>query len=477
MHKAENEEIFYWIEEEGVEFLDLKIVDFNGRWRHVTLPINESEVDNLIKNGIGFDASNYGYKDVSDSDMLFIPDSETAKLDELGNRKTISLEGDIIEVDKKGRKKAFSQDPRRTARKAREYMRQTGVADNFYVNAELEFYIFDKVRFDYTNNKGFFDVYSNESSWGTPDEENLGYNISPGSGYHAAKPNDRFADLRDEIVSRLERNGVPVEYHHHEIGEAGEMEVELGFGDILSMADNTLFVKYMIRNIAHQWEKSATFMPKPLYDEPANGMHVHQYLTKDGENIFYDSEGYRELSEIALYFIRGLLKHGHSLMAFTNPSTNSYKRLVPGHEAPINFTFGGSNRSVAIRIPGYITDPSRKRIEFRIIDGTCNPYLAYSAMLTAGLDGIMNKIELEEGYGPFEDNLYRLSSEEKSKIETAPKSLEEALQALETDHDYLVENGVFTKEQIAAWIALKRSEIREFYDKPHPYEFILYYDV
>lgn len=477
MDKDDKRRIVETIEKHGVKFFDIKIVDFTGRWRHVTVPVRHSQLD-VIENGIGFDASNYGYKGISESDMLFIPDPKTAKLEHFGERKAVSMTGDIYEVDEKGKKTPFSQDPRRTARKAIEYMRKSNIAHDFYVNTELEFYVFDKVEFGYTCNRGFFEVYSNESRWGTPNGEKLGFSISPGTSYHAPQPNDRFADLRDEIALYLAENGISVQYHHHEIGSAGEMEIELTFGDLLNMADNTLFVKYAIKNIAYQRGKSATFMPKPLYGQPGNGMHIHQYMTKDGGNIFYDPKGYRELSKDALYYIGGLLKHGPSLMAFTNPSTSSFKRLVPGHEAPVSFTFGGPNRSVAIRIPGYITDPLKKRIEFRIIDATCNPYLAYSAMLMAGLDGIINKIDpVEEGYGPYEENLYGLTANEDIKLKKAPKSLEEALQSLERDHGYLSKGEVFTEEQIQAWIALKQREVRAFYDKPHPYEYILYYDM
>jgi len=285
-------------------------------------------------------------------------------------------------------------------------------------------------------------------------------------------------EVRNAIVSYLEREGIAVKYHHHEIGGAGEVEIEIEFQELLAAADNTLFIKHAVRNIAHQHGKSATFMPKPLPGYPGNGMHLHQYLIKDGENIFHDPNGYGRMSKLGLYYIGGLLAHGASLMAFTNPSINSYRRLVPNFEAPVSFTFGLANRSAAIRIPSYNTDPARQRLEFRTIDATCNPYLAYAAVLMAGLDGIEQGIDPERaGYGPCEENLYELPPERRAGIKLAPRSLSEALRALEQDHDYLLRGGVFTEEQLDAWLKTKRKETAEFYDKPHPYEYMLYYDL
>lgn len=463
------------IEEQNIKFVDFKIVDLIGRWRHVTIPASQF-TPNLIEAGVGFDGSSYGYRSIQKSDMLLIPDPTTAKVEGFSREKAISIIGEIYEVGEGGEMKPFSQDPRRTAKRATEYLKRSGVADHCRLSPEFEFYIFDSSRFGYTRNKGFFEIESQES-FGGGGSEDLGYHLRSSSGYHAPRPNDRFMELRNEITAYLEREGVPVKYHHHEIGGAGESEIEVEFNELVEAADNTLFIKYAVKNIAYQRGKSATFMPKPLYDQPANGMHVHSFLMKGSENIFHGSE-YGGLSETGLYYIGGLLKHGASLMAFTNPSTNSYRRLVPGYEAPVNFVFALANRSAAIRIPGYVRDPSQKRVELRTVDATCNPYLAYSAMLMAGLDGIENRIDPgKEGFGPYEKNIYELSEKERTKIKSAPKSLEEALIKLREDHDYLLKGEVFSENQINSWIEAKMGEVEQFYDKPHPYEHLLYYDI
>jgi glutamine synthetase len=340
------------------------------------------------------------------------------------------------------------------------------------LSPEFEFYVFDQVDYAYERNLAYFHVACDEAPWG---EAHDGFRLGPMGGYHAAPPADRLMELRCAIVSFLEGNGVWVKYHHHEIGGAGEVEIEIGFNELLKAADNTLFIKYAARNIAHRHGKSATFMPKPLPSYPGNGMHLHQYLVKGGKNVFYAPNGYGGMSELGLRYIGGLLAHGASLMAFTNPSTNSYRRLVPGFEAPVAFTFGLANRSAAIRIPSYITDPTKQRLELRTIDATCNPYLAYAAVLLAGLDGIERGID-PGTFGPYEENLHQLSPEERAKIKFAPSSLSEALRALEQDHEYLLRGGVFTMEQLDAWLRAKREEVAGFYDKPHPYEYALYYD-
>jgi glutamine synthetase len=464
------------IEKQNIKFVDFKIVDLIGRWRHVTIPASRF-TPNLAEIGLGFDGSNYGYRPVQKSDMLFIPDITTAKVEQFPGERAITMTGDIYEVGEGGETKPFSQDPRRTAKRAVEYLNKVGIADHCYLSPEFEFYIFDRSRFGYTYNKGFFEIESRESFWNSSEDENLGYKLMPKASYHASRPGDKFTELRNEITSYLEEQGISVKYHHHEIGSAGESEIEVGFTKLVEAADNTLFIKYAVRNIAHQRGKSATFMPKPLYQQPGNGLHVHTFLTKGKENIFHGCR-YGGLSKTALYYIGGLLKHGASLMAFTNPSTNSYKRLTPGYEAPVNFVFALANRSAAIRIPGYVREPSQKRIELRVADATCNPYLAYSAMLMAGLDGIEKGIDPErEGFGPYEENIYDLPEEERAKIKCAPRSLEEALINLEEDHDYLLKGDVFTEDQIDNWIKTKMGEVKEFYDKPHPYEYLLYYDI
>jgi glutamine synthetase len=464
------------IEKQNIKFVDFKIVDLIGRWRHVTIPSSKF-TPNLVEKGIGFDGSNYGYTPIQKSDLLFIPDITTTKVEQFSEDRSISMTGDIYEVGKEGEIKPFSLDPRRTAKRAVEYLNKVGIADHCYLSPEFEFYIFDRSRFGYTHNKGFFEIESTESFWNSGEDEGLGYKLMPKISYHAPKPGDKFAELRNEITLYLEEQGISVKYHHHEIGSAGESEVEVGFTNLVEAADNTLFIKYAVKNIAYQRGKSATFMPKPLYQQPGNGLHLHTFLMKDKENIFHGSR-YGGLSKTALYYIGGLLKHGASLMAFTNPSTNSYKRLFSGFEAPINFAFALANRSAAIRIPGYVKEPSQKRIELRVADATCNPYLAYSAMLMAGLDGIENDIDPEmEGFGPYEEDIYELQEKERIKIKNAPKSLEEALIKLREDHDYLLKDGVFTKDQINNWIKTKMGEVKEFYDKPHPYEYLLYYDI
>jgi len=473
MARNDFESIKKAIDELGIEFVDLKVVDFVGRLRHLTLPATRFTRE-LLEKGVGFDASNYGYRTVEQSDMLLVPDLSTARVEDFSGERLLSLFCDIQQV-KSGERVAFPLDPRQTARRAEEYLRESGVADRCYLSPEFEFYIFDQVDYAYDRNRVYFQVESLEAPW---ESSRGGFYLGPKGGYHASPPADRLMELRGAIVSYLERAGIPVKYHHHEIGGAGEVEIEVGFEGLLRAADNTLFIKYAVRNITHQHGKSATFMPKPLPGYPGNGMHLHQYLVKGGKNIFYDPNGYGGMSELGLYYIGGLLAHGASLMAFTNPSTNSYRRLTPGFEAPVAFTFGLANRSAAIRIPSYITDPETQRLELRTIDATCNPYLAFSAVLMAGLDGIEQGIDPRRlGYGPCEENLYQLPPKERSKIRFAPSSLSEALKALEQDHEYLLRGGVFTEEQLDAWLKAKQEEVAEFYDKPHPYEYVLYYDL
>lgn len=461
-------------QQQDIEFIDFKVVDLIGRWRHVTIPVSKF-TSRLIKEGVGFDGSNYGYRKVEESDILLIPDIQTSKVEDYGGESLISIIGDIYELGEDGKKKPFAQDPRRNAKRAVKYLRESGIAEHLYLSPEFEFYIFDQCKFRYTPNKGFFEIKSSESMW-LSDGEDLGYHLDIQSGYHAPQPTDRFMKLRNSIVSYLEREDVSVKYHHHEIGGAGESEIEIGFSDLIEAADNTLFVKHAVKNFAYINGKSATFMPKPLYGYPGNGMHIHQYLIKEDQNIF-SGDQYSGLSEIALWYIGGLLKHGRSLMAFTNPSTNSYRRLVPGQEAPVNLFFSRANRSAAVRIPGYIQAPSQARIELRTIDATCNPYLAYSAVLMAGLDGIENQIDPKKAYGPFEKNIYKLPKERRKEIKSTPRSLEEALDKLEKDHGFLLKGGVFTEAQIENWVSTKRKEAARFYDKPHPYEHMLYYDI
>lgn len=465
------------LEPSEISFVDVKVVDFVGRWRHFTIPA--AKFSDFIRGGIGFDGSSYGYSTVEDSDMLVIPDMDTAKMEPNGGGKILSVVGEIFEVAEDGERRPFAACPRRTVRRAVDYLSKSGIANRYLISPEYEFYIFDRAQFSYGKNRAEFKMRSSELMERGDDgkQDDSSHPLTDSEGYHAPRPRDSVMEVRNRIVSFLEEEGISVKYHHHELGGAGESEIEVDFTDMLTGSDNTLYIKHVVREIAQKLGKSATFMPKPINDFPANGMHVHQYLVKNGKNLF-EGKHYAGLSQLALYFIGGLLEHGESLMGFTNPTTNSYRRLIPGHEAPVDLSFARSNRSAAIRIPGYLQSEDQQRIELRTIDGSCNPYLGYSAMLMAGLDGIERKIDpLKLGYGPVEDNIYELSEDDRSGFKSAPTSLESALDVLEEDHDYLLKGDVFTGSQLGQWIKLKRQEIRTFQDKPHPYEHVLYYDI
>lgn len=466
------------LEESGAEFIDFKVIDPVGKWRHITIP-QSNFTGEFLSRGIGFDGSSYGYSDVENSDMLLVPDLDTAKFEPTEEGEVLSIIGDIYQIDEDGKKRRLPQDPRRTMVRAINYLKDTGVADGFLVSPEFEFYLFDDARFSYGTTRGGFEIDSVElanRSESEADEVPL-HPLPNTGGYHAPRPGDDGLELRNRIVSFLEKERVPVKYHHHEVGGAGESEIEVGFDDLLAASDNTLYIKHIVRVMAKISGMSATFMPKPVNDFPGNGMHLHQYMVKDGKNLF-SGEKYGGLSELALYFIGGLLEHGKSLMGFTNPSTNSYKRLIPGHEAPVDLVFARSNRSAAVRIPGYVQAGGKRRIELRTLDATCNPYLAYSAVLMAGLDGIEKELDPRDlGYGPLEKNIYDLPEEEKNRIKHAPESLSSSLDALKEDHDYLFEGNVFEESQIKNWLRIKRNEESLFKDKPHPFEFMLYYDL
>jgi glutamine synthetase len=465
------------IKEKGIQFIDFKVVDPIGKWRHITIPQSKF-TRNYLSRGIGFDGSSYGYRSVENSDMLLVPDLETARLEPGEDGKILSVIGNIYQVDEDGYREAFYNDPRRTALRAREYLRKTGIAEDFIISPEFEFYLFNSARYNYGSTSGGFEIDSEELENRTSnDSGGASHSLSTAGGYHAPRPGDGVMDLRNKIVSFLENQGVSVKYHHHEVGGAGESEIEVDFNDLVTGADNTLYVKHVVRILAKLSGMSGTFMPKPINEFPGNGMHLHQYLVKDGVNLF-SGDQYGGLSSLALYFIGGLLEHGRSLMGLTNPTTNSYKRLIPGHEAPVDLVFAKSNRSAAVRIPGYIQSTGKQRIELRTIDATCNPYLAYSAILMAGLDGIERELDpRERGYGPVEKNIYDLPESEKSRIKSTPGSLRGSLEALEKDSDYLVKDKVFDKSQIENWLKIKRKEDSLFDDKPHPYEFMLYYDL
>jgi len=467
------ERILAVCKENGVRLIDFKTVDLQGRWRHITIPAERFSEDTL-RCGIGFDGSNFGYAAVEKSDMVFVPDPATAQFDPFTAVPTLSMTGDV-QIIAEPENLRFGQYARSVTERAEEYMRETGVADKMVVGPEFEFYVFDSVRFDNAPNSASFQVDTAEAEWNTG-RLSSGYQIRHHDGYHAALPQDITFDLRNDICLKMADWGVKVKYHHHEVGGPGQLEIEVEPESLTEMADKTMVTKYIIKNVAAQAGKTATFMPKPIYGEAGNGMHVHIWLWKDGKPLFYDPNGYSSLSDTALFFIGGLLRHAASLCALTNPSTNSFKRLVPGFEAPVTIGYATANRSSIIRIPAYAKSPAQKRFELRNPDATCNPYYAYAAILMAGLDGILHKIDPHaNGWGPYDFNLFRLSDEDKERIQALPKSLGAALDALEKDHGYLTAGGVFPEELIGNWIKLKRSEEEELSRIPTPAEFQRYY--
>ena len=410
--------------------------------------------------------------------MVFIPDLETARMDPFTEIPTISMIGDVYLIDIPDNRR-FDQDPRNVAIHAEEYMRSAGIADEIRIGPEFEFHVFDHVSYSVKGNSAGFSIDTSQAEWNTGKEgNNLGYKIPVKSGYHAAPPLDRLDGFRSRATMLMEDHGILVKYHHHEVGGPGQAEIEVEFGGLREMADKTMLTKYILKNAAIAEGKTVTFMPKPIYGEAGNGLHVHMHLFKDGQPLFFDQHGYSQLSETALYFIGGILKHVQALCGFTNPSTNSYKRLVPGYEAPVTIGFATSNRSSVIRIPAYAKDPSAKRFELRSPDGTCNPYYAYSAILMAGIDGIKKKIDpMKKGFGPYDFNLYNLSKKDQARIKFLPQTLDEALNALEKDYYFLTEGGVFPKRLIDIWIENKRKEALRYNQLPHPVEFETSFDL
>lgn len=464
----------------GVKIVDFKITDLTGRWHHLSIPVTRLN-EKVFEEGVGFDGSSYGFLTVEKSDMVFIPDLSTAFVDPFCEETTLSMIGDIYTLDV-GIKR-YEGDPRYIAEKAEKFMASTGIADENIIGPEFEFYMFDQIAFESKAHHQEVTIDSKQAEWNTNTEtsykNNLGYKVRHKGGYHLALPYDITNDLRSKMTLMLEELGMPIKYHHHEVGGPGQVELEVEAGKMRDMADKTYLLKYVVKNMAIQNGKSATFMPKPIFGEAGSGMHVHMWLYKDGKPLFYDKNGYSGLSQTALYFIGGLLKHSPALLGFTSPSTNSYKRLVPGYEAPVSICFATSNRSAVIRIPGYGNSPDSKRFEFRPSDATCNPYLAYSALLMAGLDGIINRIDpTKEGFGPYDVNIFELADSDKEKIKSLPKNLEEAMYALKEDNEFLLRGGVFTKELIDIWIKNKLNmEHKKISIIPHPAEFELYYDI
>ncbi len=468
-------EVLSYIKKEAVEMVDVRFCDLPGVMQHFTVPAG-SFTEDVFTDGLGFDGSSIrGFQEIHESDMLLLPDPTTARLDPFRVRKTLIVNF-FIHDPLTG--EAYSRDPRNVAKKAEAYLKGSGIADTAFFGAEAEFYIFDSVQYDDKPEGAFYKIDAKSAAWNTGKDEvggNLGYKPRIKGGYFPVSPTDHYSDLRDEMAVNLENAGMIVERGHHEVGSAGQAEINYKFGELLESADNLMLFKYIIKNTAHAAGKTVTFMPKPVMGDNGSGMHCHQSLWKDGAPLFYDEVGYAGLSDMARYYIGGLLHHAPSLLAFTNPTVNSYHRLVPGFEAPVNLVYSQRNRSACIRIPITGSNPKAKRLEFRCPDPSSNPYLAFSAMLMAGLDGIKNKIEPAT---PVDKDLYELPPDEMTNIATVPASLEEVLLALEADHEYLLEGGVFTPDLIETWIAYKRTnEIDALRLRPHPYEFALYYDI
>jgi glutamine synthetase len=448
------------IKKNKIEVIDLKAIDLTGRLHHISLPVNDSVMTKLIKEGVGFDGSSYGFRKVENSDMILIPDLDTAVIDLFRDASTLSFYSNIILTDEKRSK--FSQDGRHLAKQAEELLKKTTGTDRSMWGPEFEFYIFSKVNYDTRTATSYYTVEHAEEYYK--------------NAYHAANPFDIYDDFRDEACKLLTKFGINIKYHHHEVGERGQQEIETYFSDLLTTADNIVTAKYVLFNFARQKDLFITFMPKPMYQQAGNGMHLHMFLTKKGKNAFYKKGAYGNLNELALYFIGGLLKHAPALSAFTNPSTNSYKRLVPGFEAPVALTYGQGNRASAIRIPKYISNPDEVRFEYRPPDSTANPYLCLSAMLLAGIDGVVNKIDpVKEGFGPYDKNF--LDEETKHKIHMLPRNLSEALDALEVDHEFLRRGNIFTDELLDQWVKIKNEEIQAIGTMPHPFEYKMYFNL
>ena len=470
------EQLKQLIAEESIEAIDLKYADLTGRWYHISFPARRIEY--VLKHGIPFDGSSIpGMKSVESGDMIMMPDINTASIDEFAETSTLRMICSICDADTRiGVKK----DPRSVAKRTYDYLCSTEIADEVLFIPEFEFYLFDEAEFQ----NGKFSAGYNFTSIEDKNCLPLDYDDMDGvaqdhrKGYHMDTPFDRYADIRQDMVNALESKGISIRYHHHEVGLASQQEIETELLPFPEISDNTMEIKDIIRNIALEAGLTATFMPKPLFNQAGNGMHHHIMLRKNGENIFFKKGNYADLSDYALYFIGGILKHGAALTAFTNPSTNSFKRLLPGFEAPTQLFFGLANRSAAIRIPKYATTKESKRIEFRTGDATANPYLAQSALIMAGLDGIKNKImpTPENGFGPFDSNVHAWSQEQRKKLHQIPTNLEDALKALNEDHEFLLKGDVFNKELIESWITEKMKEVKEVNKRPHPFEMNLYYN-
>ena len=456
----------------NAKIVDLRFTDLPGLWHHISYPFSELE-ESSFENGFGIDGSSIrGWASIHESDMLLMPEPGTAFMDPFRDEPTLVMIGNVVDPVTK---QAYPRDPRQMAKRAEAYLAHTGLADQSFFGAEAEFFIFDSIRFDSQPQHGFYYIDSDEGRWNSGREEhNLGYRPRYKEGYFPVPPTDHYMDLRTDMTLHMQAAGLHVECHHHEVATAGQTEIDLRFDTLLKSADNMMKFKYIVRNVAYQYGKTVTFMPKPLFGDNGNGMHCHQSLWQKGKPLFA-GDGYAGLSQMALWYIGGLLKHAAALAAIIAPTTNSYKRLVPGFEAPVNLAYSRRNRSAAVRIPMYSASPKAKRIEFRPPDPSCNPYMAFSAMLMAGLDGIENKIDPGQ---PLDKDIYDLEPEELKKVPSLPGSLDQSLSALEADHKFLLKGDVFSEDVIRLWIDYKmKNEVAPVRMRPHPLEFQLYYDI
>jgi glutamine synthetase len=466
-------EVLDMAKENGAVVVDLRFMDFPGLWQHFTVPISELE-ESSFEDGFGFDGSSIrGWQPIHASDMLVVPDATTAKMDPFYEAPTLVLICNIVDPVTR---EPYTRDPRNIAQKADAYLKSSGIGDVAYIGPEAEFFIFDDIRFESTRFSAFYEIDSVEGNWNTGRDEgpNLGYKPRHKEGYFPVPPMDKFQDLRTEMVLTLENLGIEIEAQHHEVATAGQAEIDMRFKPLLQMSDQLMWFKYVLKNVAYRHNHTVTFMPKPLFEDNGTGMHTHISIWKENQPLFAGDK-YAGISQEALYGIGGILKHCRALTAFTNPTTNSYKRLVPGFEAPVNLAYSSRNRSAAVRLPMYSTSPKAKRIEFRTPDPSCNGYLAFSAMLMAVIDGIQNKIDPGD---PLDKDIYNLPPEELAEIPSAPGSLDEAIDALKADQEFLLKGDVFTQDAIAMWIEYKtENEINDIKLRPHPHEFYLYYDI
>jgi glutamine synthetase len=465
-------EVLKLIKDKEVQVVDLKFGDFPGTWQHFTVPVSQVGPE-LFDEGLGFDGSSIrGWQAIHASDMLVVPDPATAILDPFGAVTTLSMICNIVDPITR---QSYSRDPRHIAQKAEDYLRRTGIGDTAHFGPEAEFFIFDGVRFDQNAHEGYYYIESDEGIWtsGSAEKPNLGHKPRHKEGYFPVPPTDSLQDIRNEMILEMERAGIVVEKQHHEVATAGQAEIDLMYDSLTRMADKMMMYKYIVKNVAVRYGQTVTFMPKPMFGDNGSGMHTHQSIWKDGKPLFAGNK-YAGVSDACLHYIGGILKHAPALCAFVAPTTNSYKRLVPGFEAPVNLAYSSRNRSAAVRIPMYTPNPKAKRIEVRFPDPSCNPYLAFAAMLMAGLDGIQNKLDPGD---PLDKNIYDLPPDELARVPSCPASLEGALTALEQDHQFLLQGDVFTSDVIETWLGYKRSrECDQVRLRPHPYEFMLYFD-